>query len=358
MAARTKRRPVHVYSKYHPDRPCTPCILCGKSGVYYTHFAAWQSNEKDFILRHYGRALLSTSCICKADHEEAKRHQSEPMYIPKWKRKTPKLPSDNKQCIYPNCTVCEKLITPAFQSIASLEATVGVQATSEQPFLLCPQHYQQLYRVFSIPKPCAGCGMKPKFGSTFVRHSPDALTVTRILQETTDFEGHINPDDVLCYSCYKLHLYSLQKIESERKSSDDALQTCLEIWQVKLSERNTDHLTRALLKTAFTVGDAILHQRAMLLPEACEVFLQAHTCDDQGLDLEVEEGSVKFSSRWLLNELILYLKPHLSSKCIHRRFGTLLYRTGGDLLTSLSWAHGTKRILHAGNKSDETRPRI
>ena len=92
----------------------------------------------------------------------------------------------------------------------------------------------------------------------------------------------------------------------------------------------------------------------MLLPEACDVFLQAHTCDDQGLDLEMEEGSVKFTSRWLLNQLILYLKLHLSFKCIHRRFGTLLYRTGGDLLTSLSWAHGTKRILHAGNKSDET----
>ena len=134
MAARTKRRPVHVYSKYHPDRPCTPCILCGKSGVYYTHFAAWQSNEKDFKLRHYGRALLSTSCICRADHEVAKRHQSEPMYIPKWKRKTPKLPSDNKQCIYPNCTVCEKLITPAFSLLLLWKQQLESRLRLNNPF--------------------------------------------------------------------------------------------------------------------------------------------------------------------------------------------------------------------------------
>ena len=139
MAARLTRRPLHVYSKYHPDHPCSPCILCGKSGVYYTHFAAWGSNEKEFILCHYSTPLAPTSCICKGDHEEAKHHHSDPMYIPKWKRKASNIPSDSKKCIYPNCLVVEKLIAPAFQAIATLEATLGVQSTSEQPFLLCTE---------------------------------------------------------------------------------------------------------------------------------------------------------------------------------------------------------------------------
>ena len=119
MAARLTRRPLHVYSKYHPDHPCSPCILCSKSGVYYTHFAAWGSNEKEFILRHYSTPLAPTSCICKGDHEEAKRHHSDPMYISKWKRKASNIPSDSKKCIYPNCLVVEKLIAPAFQAIAT-----------------------------------------------------------------------------------------------------------------------------------------------------------------------------------------------------------------------------------------------
>ena len=91
--------------------------------------------------------------------------------------------------------------------------------------------------------------MKPKFGSAFLRHSPDATKVTQTLQETTDFEGYIKPDDVICYSCYKLHLYSLQRLESEMNSSDDALQTCIDTWQVKVRDSGTNHLTRALLKT-------------------------------------------------------------------------------------------------------------
>ena len=77
----------------------------------------------------------------------------------------------------------------------------------------------------------------------------------------------------------------LQRLESEMNTSDDALQTCIDTWQVKVR----DSLTRALLKTVLVVGEAILHQRAMLLPEACEVFLQAHASSEQ-LDLEVEKG--------------------------------------------------------------------
>ena len=126
---------------------------------------------------------------------------------------------------------------------------------------------------------------EPKYGSAFARHSPDAMKITQILQETIDFEGCITPDDPICYSCYKLHLYTLQRLESKMDSLVDALHTCINNLHAKLDDSNTDILTRALLKTALVVAEAIFHQRAMLLPDACEV---------------------KFSSRWLLNQLILY----------------------------------------------------
>jgi len=45
-----------------------------------------------------------------------------------------------------------------------------------------------------------------------------------------------------------------------------------------------------------------------------------------------------YSSRWLLNQLILYLNQHMHYKCMHKKFGTILYRKGGDILTSLSLA--------------------
>ncbi len=69
-----------------------------------------------------------------------------------------------------------------------------------------------------------------------------------------------------------------------------------------------------------------------------------HQCDDSPCDdspsMSTDECCVKFSARWLLRKLVLHLKQHLSFKCIQRKYGTLLYRTGGDLLTMLSWALG------------------
>jgi len=58
------------------------------------------------------------------------------------------------------------------------------------------------------------------------------------------------------------------------------------------------------------------------------------------VDLEVGDSTVKFSSRGLLHQLITYLHLYLQYKCIHRKFGTVLFRKGGHLLASLSWALG------------------
>ena len=55
------------------------------------------------------------------------------------------------------------------------------------------------------------------------------------------------------------------------------------------------------------------------------------------LTLEVGVSVVKFSSRWLLNQLI-NLHPYMQYKCVHMKFCTVIYHKGGDLLTSLSWA--------------------
>ena len=60
-------------------------------------------------------------------------------------------------------------------------------------------------------------------------------------------------------------------------------------------------------------------------------------------DLQIEVGNttLKYTSRWLLNQLILNLGIHLDYKCIHKKFGIMLYWRNGDILTSLSWALGT-----------------
>ena len=52
----------------------------------------------------------------------------------------------------------------------------------------------------------------------------------------------------------------------------------------------------------------------------------------------------RYSEVDLLNHLILYLQPYTDYKCIHKKFGTLIFRKGGDILTRLSWALGRAQL--------------
>jgi len=104
------------------------------------------------------------------------------------------------------------------------------------------------------------------------------------------------------------------------------------------------------------VAENLIHQKAVLLPWVCQVFLDAYLQVPEGSKstpsptLEVGESTVKFSSRWLLNQLISHLNQHMSYKCIHKKFGTLLHHKGGDVLVSLSWALSNSN-MHADNET-------
>ena len=91
------------------------------------------------------------------------------------------------------------------------------------------------------------------------------------------------------------------------------------------------------------VAKHLLAQKALLLPWVCQIFLNAYTGDMNSVQvsLEVGDSTVQFSSRWLLHQLITFLDVYMMHKCIHMKFGTVLFRKGGDILTALSWALST-----------------
>lgn len=113
------------------------------------------------------------------------------------------------------------------------------------------------------------------------------------------------------------------------------------IWESELVNDSTDKLTKAILHSVLYVALELEHQRAVLLPWVCREFLCHYLGTSSEVDsesqehvLESSEGTVKFSSRWVLKQLAVHLHSHMSSKCIHKKFGALLF-------TSLSWALGT-----------------
>ena len=47
--------------------------------------------------------------------------------------------------------------------------------------------------------------------------------------------------------------------------------------------------------------------------------------------------------------MIIHLGVHVQYKCVHKKFGVILYRTNGDLLKSLSWALGSSSTTQNNN---------
>ena len=77
--------------------------------------------------------------------------------------------------------------------------------------------------------------------------------------------------------------------------------------------------------------------RSLLLPQACAIFLRK-------CGAAVPGGEGQWGTIWL----IVCLHSYMRYKCIHRKFGVLLYRNGGDLLKSLPWVLiGSKCHTHS-----------
>ena len=160
--------------------------------------------------------------------------------------------------------------------------------------------------------------------------------------KNTDYDIVIAPQDVLCFSCYKPHFSILKSLNSSNDNgSESGLQQNIKAW--KNTNDSIDLHTNAVLSAVLFVAENLIQQKAVLLPWACQIFLQAYCNDQTGstptqLTLEVGESSVRFTSQHLLNQLILHLNQYniMLYKCMHKKFGTILYRRGGDILTSLS----------------------
>ena len=121
------------------------------------------------------------------------------------------------------------------------------------------------------------------------------------------------------------------------------LSKSIEEWEATCQAYSTDQLTKAIFTSVIFVAKHLLAQKALLLPWVCQVFLNTYTCDMNSIQvsLVVGDSTAQFSSRWLLHQFITFLDVCMMHKCIRMKFGTVLFRKGGDILTALSWALST-----------------
>lgn len=331
MESCTKQWP-KVMSSHHRGNPCGPCVLCKKNQPRYDHFCTLTTTEQAFVKQHFGSEIASNSCICRSHSVEAKRHRSDPEYIPAWKQSTHKSHT-TVTCMYPGCSITcspfgERIITPSREVLPLFAEVLNVDGNVS----VCETHYQTIYRQTHKLNPCTGCGAKPKVRhGAFTRHSPNAVIVSEYLQTRTESDPDLSPTDTLCKGCYDMHLVILKHIDQQARERD--LKSDIALWKYKMTDENTDELTRAILATVIFVAEKLQQERALLLPQAVTVFLGNYPSPEQDLELELEYGKVHFSPRWLL---ITYLQPFMNFKCIIRRIGTLLYPQNSDPLKCLT----------------------
>ena len=85
----------------------------------------------------------------------------------------------------------------------------------------------------------------------------------------------------------------------------------------------------SLTSTIKMVAETIRTQQAIMLPAVSAYYTSS-------------KPATKRSTRWLLQQIQKALGHHLKSVCKHKKYGTILYRAGGDLLQALSVALGSK----------------
>lgn len=103
-------------------------------------------------------------------------------------------------------------------------------------------------------------------------------------------------------------------------------------------------IQRALNTTCITVAKTLLEQEAILLPSVHDFFMslvQEHTTKG-----DLKGGEEHVTERFILSHLIVTLGKHLSYMYRTKKYGTLLYRTNGDVMTSLTIA------LYKGKKEN------
>ncbi len=244
--------------------------------------------------------------------------------------------------MYPSCKSTTKLCSPSFAPVSELKVLLSLQ-DDLQSIIVCGDHYNQLYRQFLRPSQhCFSCGIKSKNNTTFTRHCPNPSLINAYLNSREESE-EISSSHHICLSCYKAHLAIIKMHEQNNTLAD-----LIDIWKHTLSNENNDELTRATLHSALYVADEFINQHAVLLPHVSRVFLCKYEANAQSnfrehLILEGKEGTVKFTTSWLLKKLKMYLGKHIECICIHKKIGTVLFRKGGDLLVSLSHALGAAR---------------
>ena len=338
-----------VTCNVHPGRPCRACVLCKQGNLSkYFHPKTWKSTASMDILRELEPALgiQLDSCICRRCRNDVRR-LSEPGFIPRWRKES--LP--HKHCCVPECVNPAQKLTKLVNNEQlwrqfSMPDTHNPVGNDVSGYPLCTTHYGELYRkLHPVIKNCKTCNKVIDHAKH--RKCPDPTLIERFLQHNTSFSGTIDANDPICYACYKAHLVIVKLTSSTTDSSDHDLHTLIQQLKGELKNEGEistqeEAVSHAVRMSAVLVGETLLVQNAILLPEVFDYFESIYSMTAQDVVQQCSLHSIA-NPTWLLSQLSALLEQHMSYRCSVKKYGTVLYRYGGDLLHALNVSLGQSR---------------
>ena len=343
-----------VTCSIHPGRPCQACILCKQGNLSkYFHPKTWKDKTLVEHLREYEPSvdIQPDSCICRPCRDDvSKIHTAN--FTPRWR----KLKVHEKpECYIPGCSNIASKVTK-LTTKASMCDLLGVQmenpdhaCNDNEETALCMEHYGAIYRLLNpTNRKCITCS-KTLTDPTRSRKCPEPELIQKFLVQNTEFSGEIGTEDRVCYVCYRAHLITIKHLQNTTTSTDADLSTTIERIKRDTSTVTDIHtleqaLTYAVHFSALSVGEALMRQNALLLPDVYDSFQDKllETINIRGIVVDQDLHSVANSS-WLRTQLSLLLEHHMAYRCPVKRYGTVLYRYGGDLVHALSVSLGQAR---------------
>ena len=94
---------------------------------------------------------------------------------------------------------------------------------------------------------------------------------------STDFAGEINVEDRICFACYKAHLVIIKHTINTANSTDQDLSSLIDKLKTELEDEGEistqdQAVLHAVHRSAILVGEMLLEQNAILLPQDFDYF--------------------------------------------------------------------------------------
>ena len=320
-----------VTSSVHQGQLCNPCILCKKENQSkYFHPKSWKDHSLLKRLQEYEPTLdiRPESCICRPCRNEVSDIGSDG-FTPRWRKNNIMV-----KCFVSGCTGTDIKITKITDRetlqafFCGSENALSMQPSTElklEGTPLCTYHYGAWYRhVNPSHLKCTTCSKsitEPKS-----RPFPEPTLLQTFLRENTDYSKDLCPQDRVCCACYRSHLFTIKHLKNLVKSTDSDLRALIDklkqdlpvISDVLKFDSALQYVTST---SAIWLGEALLKQTAMLLPQVYATFKEKllKITNEHGIAITQDLPS----HAWLRSHLSSLLEHHIAYCCSVNRFNAV-----------------------------------